>query len=155
MTSSGTAAHSISATRRQENDTLTEIGEVTTDGDSITRANIYNVTRLGNFREFEEHVENPSAHIEKVADKNSLGLSSVRNIPASISNYKVGFTNGIRDWQGIFGSASWTQTGQQLMFASYGAGQSAVIGLAHSQKQADYTLRGRLRPTAPLITAGG
>ncbi|HIB0936396.1 TPA: hypothetical protein ACWS12_000639 [Escherichia coli] len=144
VTSSGTAVHSISATRRQENDTLTEIGDVTTDGDSIIRANVYNVTRLGNFREFEEHVENPSAHIEKVADKNSLGLSSVRDIPASISNYKVGFTNGIRDWQGIFGSASWTQTGQQLMFASYGTGQNAVIGLAHSQKQADYTMRGTI-----------
>lgn len=144
VTSTGTAVHSISATRRQENDTLTEIGVVTTDGDSIFRANVHNVTRLGNFREFEEHVENPSAHIEKVADKNSLGLSSVRNIPASISNYKVGFTNGIRDWQGIFGSASWTQTGEQLMFASYGTGQNAVIGLAHSQKQADYTMRGTI-----------
>lgn len=144
VTSTGTAVHSISATRRQENDTLTEIGDVTTDGDSIVRANVYNVTRLGNFREFEEHVENPSAHIEKVADKNSLGLSSVRDIPASISNYKVGFTNGIRDWQGIFGSASWTQTGQQLTFASYGKGQNAVIGLAHSQKQADYTMRGTI-----------
>lgn len=144
VTSTGTAVHSISATRRQENDTLTEIGDVTTDGDSIVRANVYNVTRLGNFREFEEHVENPSAHIEKVADKNSLGLSSVRDIPASISNYKVGFTNGIRDWQGIFGSASWTQTGQQLTFASYGTGQNAVIGLAHSQKQADYTMRGTI-----------
>lgn len=144
VTSTGTAVHSISATRRQENDTLTEIGDVTTDGDSIIRANVYNVTRLGNFREFEEHVENPSAHIEKVADKNSLGLSSVRDIPASISNYKVGFTNGIRDWQGIFGSASWTQTGQQLTFANYGTGQNAVIGLAHSQKQADYTMRGTI-----------
>ncbi|EDD7889892.1 hypothetical protein BXK49_15955 [Salmonella enterica subsp. enterica serovar Enteritidis] len=144
VTSTGTAVHSISATRRQENDTLTEIGDVTTDGDSIIRANVYNVTRLGNFREFEEHVENPSAHIEKVADKNSLGLSSVRDIPASISNYKVGFTNGIRDWQGIFGNASWTQTGQQLTFASYGTGQNAVIGLAHSQKQADYTMRGTI-----------
>lgn len=154
VTSSGTAAHSISATRRQENDTLTEIGEVTTDGDSITRANIYNVTRLGNFREFEEHVENPSAHIEKVADKNSLGLSSVRNIPASISNYKVGFTNGIRDWQGIFGSASWTQTGQQLMFANYGTGQNAVIGLAHSQKQADYTLRGSIATDSAADNGG-
>lgn len=144
VTSTGTAVHSISATRRQENDTLTEIGEVTTDGDTIFRANVYNVTRLGNFREFEEHVENPSAHIEKVADKNSLGLSSVRDIPASISNYKVGFTNGIRDWQGIFGSASWTQSGQQLTFANYGTGQNAVIGLAHSQKQADYTMRGTI-----------
>ncbi|ECG3269035.1 hypothetical protein EWY84_09265 [Salmonella enterica subsp. enterica serovar Infantis] len=144
VTSTGTAVHSISATRRQENDTLTEIGDVTTDGDSIVRANVYNVTRLGNFREFEEHVENPSAHIEKVADKNSLGLSSVRDIPASISNYKVGFTNGIRDWQGIFGNASWTQTGQQLTFANYGTGQNAVIGLAHSQKQADYTMRGTI-----------
>lgn len=144
VTSSGTAVYSISVTRRQENDTLTEIGDVTTDGDAIIRANVYNVTRLGSFREFEEHVDNPSAHIEKVADKNSLGLSSVRDIPAAVSNYKTGFTNGIRDWQGIFGNAPWTQTGQQLMFSSYGAGQVNAIGLAHSQKQANYILRGTM-----------
>ncbi|ANZ49015.1 virion structural protein [Erwinia phage vB_EamM_EarlPhillipIV] len=138
----GTAVYSISGTRRQENDTLTEIGTVVTDGDSIVRAVINNVTRLGGFREFTEHVDNPNAHNVTTVDKDSVGLSSIRNIPAAVGNYKVGFTNGLRDWQSVFNTATWTQAGQTLMLTNYGAGQVNAIGLVHSQKQAGYTLRG-------------
>ncbi|ANZ50362.1 putative virion structural protein [Erwinia phage vB_EamM_Phobos] len=132
---------SISADKLVENDTLTEIGQVTADDDSIIRANVYNVTRLGSFREFEEHVTNANAHIEKTADKNSLGLSSVRNIPAAKSNYKQGFTNALRDWQGVYLERPWTQTGNQLFYNNFGAAQTMMLGLSHRQAQGDYVLK--------------
>lgn len=83
---------------KAEDDTLTQIGTVNCNEISITSVNIRNVTRLGSFRELDEHRQNASAHVEKPKDRNDLGLGSFVNAETRYNIAKPTFQQIFDKW---------------------------------------------------------
>lgn len=57
------AYYFVSDKKVVETDTITEIGEIGTSAGAVTYAQVQSVTRLGDFREFDEHTASVSDHI--------------------------------------------------------------------------------------------
>ncbi|ANZ48754.1 virion structural protein [Erwinia phage vB_EamM_ChrisDB] len=64
-----------------ETDTLTRIGEIYTDETQISGLSIRNTTRLGNFRELEEHAADVSAHIPRAMTQAQFGYTFTNDGP--------------------------------------------------------------------------
>lgn len=62
-----------------ETDTLTKIGEIFTSETGIDQITIRNVTRLGEFRELEEHAANVNAHTPRQMTEAQFGFNFGRN----------------------------------------------------------------------------
>lgn len=65
-----------------ENDTLTRIGEIITDEDDIVDVRVRNTTRLGSFRELEDHIANVSAHTPRTMTQAQFGQTYNQSGPA-------------------------------------------------------------------------
>ncbi|QVW55771.1 hypothetical protein pEaSNUABM9_00190 [Erwinia phage pEa_SNUABM_9] len=65
-----------------ETDTLTRIGEIYTDEAQISGLSVRNTTRLGNFRELEEHAADVSAHIPRAPTQSQFGYTFTNDGPA-------------------------------------------------------------------------
>lgn len=64
-----------------ESETLTRIGEIYTDEIAVTSLIVRNTTRLGNFREMEEHEENVNAHIPRTMTQAQFGYTFTEDGP--------------------------------------------------------------------------
>ncbi|ANZ50614.1 hypothetical protein STRATTON_189 [Erwinia phage vB_EamM_Stratton] len=58
-----------------ETDTMTKVGTIDTSEDGIEIAEIHNVTRLGDYRELEEHKANDNAHIRRTMSMADFGYT--------------------------------------------------------------------------------
>ena len=65
-----------------ENDTLTRIGEIYTSEDEIVEVAIRNTTRLGEFRELEDHKADASAHTLRTMTQAQFGYTYTQAGPA-------------------------------------------------------------------------
>lgn len=65
-----------------ENDTLTRIGEIITDEDDVVDVRVRNTTRLGSFRELEDHIANVSAHAPRTMTQAQFGQTYNQAGPA-------------------------------------------------------------------------
>lgn len=95
----GVAGYEVYDYPKAEDDTLTRIGTVHCNGSGITSFNIRNVTRLGAFRELDEHCDNDSAHVEKPKDRNDLGLGSFVNAETRYNIAKPTFQQIFDTWK--------------------------------------------------------
>jgi hypothetical protein len=78
------AYYFVSDKKVVETDTITEIGEVGTSGGVVTYAQVQAVTRLGDFREFDEHVSSVNDHISyKPTALEMMGQSNPPIVPAN------------------------------------------------------------------------
>ena len=78
------AYYFVSDKKVVETDTITEIGEIGTAGGVVTYAQVQSVTRLGDFREFDEHVASVSDHINyKPTSLEMMGQSNPPIVPAN------------------------------------------------------------------------
>lgn len=108
----GSAHYEIYDYPQAEDDTLTGIGEVVCNEISIVSVNIRNVTRLGAFRELDEHRQNESAHVEKPKDRNDLGLGSFVNAETRYNISKPTFQQIFDNWKRFSHGAAATSPGQ-------------------------------------------
>lgn len=101
----GAAQYDVTLGQTPETDERTMIGSITTDLDGVVRDAINNVTRLGMFRQLEEHMANPDAHIKKFATKSSIGLDKVENVTTVVDSPAKG---AAVDWaNNRYATAGW------------------------------------------------
>lgn len=78
------AYYFVSDKKVVETDTITEIGNIETEAGVVTAAQVRSVTRLGDFREFDEHVASVSDHINyKPTSLEMMGQSNPPIVPAN------------------------------------------------------------------------
>ncbi|HHS7556365.1 TPA: hypothetical protein ACTPQ1_004657 [Salmonella enterica] len=58
-----------------ETETMTKIGTIVTSETGIVAVEIHNVTRLGEFRELEDHIANDNAHIKRSMTQDEFGFT--------------------------------------------------------------------------------
>lgn len=78
------AYYFVSDKKVVETDTITEIGNIETEAGVVTAAQVRSVTRLGDFREFDEHVASVDQHINyKPTASEMMGLANPPIVPAN------------------------------------------------------------------------
>lgn len=78
------AYYFVSDKKVVETDTITEIGNIETEAGAVVSAQVRSVTRLGDFREFDEHVESVSDHISyKPTASELMGLANPPIVPTN------------------------------------------------------------------------
>lgn len=75
------AVYEVSQLNTLEDSERTLVGEARTNGSGITSFYVRNVTRLGEFREMDEHAASTNAHGGIVVDRETAGLGVVPNVP--------------------------------------------------------------------------
>lgn len=108
---SGTVGYEVYDYPKAEDETLTQIGTIECNGSGITTFNIRNVTRLGTFRELDDHRNNDSAHVEKPKDRNDLGLGSFVNAETRFNIAKPTFQQVFDTWKRFSHGAAATTPG--------------------------------------------
>ncbi|QOC54631.1 putative virion structural protein [Salmonella phage pSal-SNUABM-04] len=63
------------STNLAESETMTRIGDILTDEDSVISASVRNVTRLGDYRELADHAANVSAHTPRAITQAAFGYA--------------------------------------------------------------------------------
>ena len=107
----GVAAYEVYNYRKVEDDTLTEIGFILCTDTGIDSYRINNITRLGEFRELDEHRLNESAHVDKPKDRNDLGLGSFVNAEMRTGIVKPTFQQIFDRWPRFSHGAKGTSAG--------------------------------------------
>ena len=82
-----------------EDEILTFIGTVNVNEVGVSQINIKNTTRLGKFRELEDHSSNVDAHVTKPKDRDDIGLGSLVNAPPSFEIVKPTFQEIFSTWK--------------------------------------------------------
>ncbi|QVW55303.1 hypothetical protein pEaSNUABM29_00263 [Erwinia phage pEa_SNUABM_29] len=82
-----------------ETDTMTAVGIVGTSEDEIVMAEVHSVTRLGDFRELEEHIADDNAHIKRTMTQAEFGFTYGTGGPVWRSGI-MDNTRGEGDWRG-------------------------------------------------------
>lgn len=78
------AYYFVSDKKVVETDTITEIGNIETEAGVVTSAQVRSVTRLGDFREFDEHVASVDQHINyKPTASEMMGLANPPIVPTN------------------------------------------------------------------------
>lgn len=98
----GTPSYDVTFGESPENEIRTKIGYIETDFDGVIGAFINNVTRLGMFRQLEEHMAAPEAHIQKFASKNFVGLDLV--VDAATKTAEPALNN---EAAGLYATVGW------------------------------------------------
>lgn len=107
----GAATYEVYNYQKAENDTLTEIGFILCTDTGIDSYRIDNITRLGEFRELDEHRLNESAHVDKPKDRNDLGLGSFVNAEMRMGIVKPTFQQIFDRWPRFSHGAKGTSAG--------------------------------------------
>lgn len=81
-----------------ETETMTKIGTIVTSEDGIVAVEIHNVTRLGEFRELEDHIANDNAHIKRKLTQEQFGFTYGSGGPVWASGVP-GLTRFEGDWR--------------------------------------------------------
>ena len=113
---------------KAENDTLTQIGHILCTDAGIDSYRVKNVTRLGKFRELDEHRANESAHIEKPKDRNELGLGSFVNAEMRFNVARPTFQQIFDTWDRFSHGALATTAGEHK-----GRGDAQPANIAEEQ----------------------
>lgn len=95
---SGTVTYSTTTQEIAESELTTYIGYAVKVG-NVYKAIIRSRTRLGNFVELAEHVNNPTIHGGVDFNKESLGLGVVENMPPSFNLTKPTFKEVFNTWR--------------------------------------------------------
>ncbi|QVW28695.1 hypothetical protein pEaSNUABM8_00198 [Erwinia phage pEa_SNUABM_8] len=85
-----------------ETETLTRVGEIYTDETQISGLSVRNTTRLGAFRELEEHAADVSAHIPRGPTQAQFGYTFTKDGPVW-NNAVVGTRRFDGDWRMLKG----------------------------------------------------
>tara|TARA_Y100001956_G_scaffold34889_1_gene34301 strand:+ start:4795 stop:8268 length:3474 start_codon:yes stop_codon:yes gene_type:complete len=107
----GAASYEVYDYQKAEDDTLTEIGHILCNETGIDSYQVRNVTRLGKFRELDEHRQNESAHAEKPSDRNDLGLGSFVNAEMRFNVARPTFQQIFDTWDRFSHGAKGTSAG--------------------------------------------
>lgn len=97
-----------------ETDTMTKVGSIDTSEDGIDVAEIHNVTRLGAFRELEEHLEDDNAHIKRTLTMSEFGYTSGYGKGGPV--WASGVPSNVRgeaDWRMVLADQYWPMSKMQ------------------------------------------
>lgn len=97
-----------------ETDTMTKIGSIDTSEEGIDIAEIHNVTRLGAFRELEEHLQDDNAHIQRTMTMAQFGYTSGYGKGGPV--WASGVPSNVRgeaDWRMAFVDQYWPMSKAQ------------------------------------------
>lgn len=94
------AFYSVSNKRLSETDTVTEIGYCDTENSVITFVEIRSVTRLGDFRELDEHIASASDHINyRPSSSELMGLAPPPVVVANGLTPEPSASTWLYDWR--------------------------------------------------------
>ncbi len=96
-----------------ETDTMTKVGTIDTSEDGVEIAEIHNVTRLGSFRELEDHIADDNAHIKRTMTMSEFGYTGFGKGGPCWASGVPSNLRGEGDWRMAYKDMYWSMSGMK------------------------------------------